>query len=92
LDDPNHTTVHFIRFLRGSHNDKIRDINQKYPEVKVQFPLERDKTPLIKLFGPWEKLTAVKDILQTEIEQLKVLLFICECLIYMLIYNYLIIF
>jgi hypothetical protein len=61
LDDPNHTTVHFIRFLRGSHNDKIRDINQKYPEVKVQFPLERDKTPLIKLFGPWEKLTAVKD-------------------------------
>jgi exosome complex RNA-binding protein Rrp4/ribosomal protein S3 len=65
------TKPEFVKFLIGRDGGNVKKLREKYPSVRIIFPMENDQDPQIVLIGKKDEVTAVKDVYEKQIQELK---------------------
>ncbi|KAI1727538.1 KH domain-containing protein [Ditylenchus destructor] len=64
------TKPEFVRFLIGRDGANVKKLREKYPTVRIVFPLETDQDHQILLIGKKDEVEAVKKIYEKQIAEL----------------------
>ena len=70
-DHPVHDVSSFVKYLRGTNSERIRCLNGRFPEVKIDLPIAAEDSPKIQLEGPKERVYEVKTAIEAVFEELQ---------------------
>uniref|UniRef100_A0A915E443 K Homology domain-containing protein n=1 Tax=Ditylenchus dipsaci TaxID=166011 RepID=A0A915E443_9BILA len=65
------TKPEYVKFLIGRDGGNVKKLREKYPTVRIIFPLESDQEHQILLIGKKDEVDAVKNIYEKQILDLK---------------------